>query len=72
MVIPDYSEIKDINQQRTMKFLYFLSLIASAHYLLIFLPRLRTRREPITCWGCWIYLGANAISWAVDGVRHYI
>jgi len=44
MVIPDYPEIKDINQERTMKFFYFVSLIASALYLLIFLPKLRTRR----------------------------
>ncbi|GEM_PF-2769787 len=27
-----------------MKFFYFVSLIASALYLLIFLPKLRTRR----------------------------
>ena len=36
-----------------MKFFYFVSLIASALYLLAFLPKLRTRREPIAYWGCW-------------------
>lgn len=34
-----------------MKFFYFVSLIASALYLLAFLPKLRTRREPIAYWG---------------------
>ncbi len=33
-----------------MKFFYFVSLIASALYLLAFLPKLRTRREPIAYW----------------------
>lgn len=46
MVSPDYSQIKDIDQEKTMKFFYFVSLIASALYLLAFLPKLRTRREP--------------------------
>ncbi len=55
-----------------MKFFYFVSLIASALYLLAFLPKLRTRREPIAYWGCWTYLVANAIFWAVYGVMHYI
>lgn len=55
-----------------MKFFYFVSLIASALYLLAFLPKLRTRREPIAYWGCWTYLGANAIFWAVYAVMHYI
>lgn len=30
-----------------MKFFHFVSLIASALYLLVFLPKLRSRREPI-------------------------
>jgi len=72
MVSPDYSQIKDIDQEKTMKFFYFVSLIASALYLLAFLPKLRTRREPIAYWGCWTYLGANAIFWAFYGVMHYI
>jgi len=72
MVSPDYPQIKDIDQEKTMKFFYFVSLIASALYLLAFLPKLRTRREPIAYWGCWTYLGANAIFWAVYGVMHYI
>ncbi|SFO50369.1 hypothetical protein SAMN05428971_4248 [Candidatus Pantoea varia] len=72
MVNPDYPQKKNINQERTMKFFYFVSLIASTLYLLVFLPKLRTRREPIAYWGCWTYLGANAIFWAVYGVMHYI
>lgn len=36
-----------------MKFLYFVALIAAAGYLLAFLPKLRTRREPVAYWGCW-------------------
>lgn len=72
MPIPDYPDIQDMNQERIMKFFYFVSLIGSALYLLIFLPKLRTRREPIAYWGSWVYLGANAIFWAVYGVLHYI
>ena len=72
MVIPDYPEIKDINQERTKKFFYFVSLITSALYLPIFLPKLRTRPEPIADWGRWISPGANAIFCAVYVVRHYI
>ncbi|MGF6474487.1 hypothetical protein ABIE06_001300 [Pantoea dispersa] len=44
-----------------MKLLYFVSLIAAAGYLLAFLPKLRTRREPVAYWGCWAYLGLNAV-----------
>lgn len=72
MARPDYPDIQDMNQERIMKFFYFVSLIGSALYLLIFLPKLRTRREPIAYWGSWAYLGANAIFWAVYGLLHYI
>ena len=44
-----------------MKFLYFVALIAAAGYLLAFLPKLRTRREPVAYWGCWAWLGLNAV-----------
>jgi len=55
-----------------MKFLYFVSLISSALYILAFLPKLRTRREPVAYWGCWAYLGVNIIYWSVYAFRFYI
>ncbi|WP_312240820.1 hypothetical protein [Pantoea sp.] len=55
-----------------MKFFYFVSLIASAGYLLAFLPKLRTQREPVAYWGCWAYLAANAVFWLIYGMRHYM
>ncbi|WP_167377154.1 hypothetical protein [Pantoea wallisii] len=54
-----------------MKILYFVSLIASAGYLLAFLPKLRTRREPVAYWGCWAYLSINAIYWVIFALRYY-
>ncbi|ELY3982741.1 hypothetical protein SMY34_000778 [Cronobacter muytjensii] len=54
-----------------MKFFYFVSLIAAACYLFAFLPRAKSDREPLAYWGCWIYLGASAIYWAIFGLRHY-
>ncbi|WP_190314939.1 hypothetical protein [Pantoea sp. M_9] len=54
-----------------MKFLYFVALIAAAGYLLAFLPKLRTRREPVAYWGCWAWLGLNAVYWSVYAVRNY-
>ncbi|MEB5971674.1 hypothetical protein ACWXWB_01730 [Pantoea dispersa] len=54
-----------------MKLLYFVSLIAAAGYLLAFLPKLRTRREPVAYWGCWAYLGLNAVYWAIFAFRYY-
>lgn len=54
-----------------MKFLYFVALIAAAGYLLAFLPKLHTRREPVAYWGCWAWLGLNAVYWSVYAVRNY-
>jgi len=71
MVSPDYPQTKDTNQEKTMIYIHFVSLIASALYLLVFLPKLRSRREPIAYQGCQTYLDANAILWAVSGVMHY-
>lgn len=50
-----------------MKYWYFISLIAAAAYLFAFLPKLRTQREPIAYWGCFVYLGASAIWWGFTG-----
>ncbi|EKM0363894.1 hypothetical protein ACRXLK_003290 [Cronobacter turicensis] len=54
-----------------MKFFYFISLIAAASYLFAFLPRAKSDREPLAYWGCWIYLGASALYWAIYGIRDY-
>lgn len=54
-----------------MKFFFFVSLIATAGYLLAFLPKLRTKREPVAYWGCWAYLAANAVYWSIYGLRFY-
>ena len=54
-----------------MKFFYFVSLIAAAGYLLAFLPKLRTKREPVAYWGCWAYLAANGIYWAIYALHYY-
>jgi hypothetical protein len=58
-------------RSKGMKYWYFISLIAAAAYLFAFLPKLRTQREPIAYWGCFVYLGASAIWWALYGLRHY-
>lgn len=55
-----------------MKYLYFVSLIAAAGYMFTFLPKLRTKREPIAYWGCWAYLGINIIYWVVYAFRFYL
>nr|MBA2813933.1 hypothetical protein [Candidatus Pantoea persica] len=52
-----------------MKFFFFVSLIAAAGYLMAFLPKLRTKLEPVAYWGCWSYLTANAVHWSIYGLR---
>lgn len=63
--------LKSFQPRDQNDFFYFFSLIAATTYLLTFLSKLITKREPVAYWDCWVYLTLNAIYWIILAIRYY-